>query len=67
MSYYAEELKDESVPSILNKLSIENDGEAKRFLIFLNNMCDYVLEESKNSVVVLKQAVCTSDAENPVM
>ncbi len=26
-------------------------------------MCDHVLEDSKNNVEVLNQAVCTSDAE----
>lgn len=63
MVYYAGKLQDESVLSILNKLSIENEGEAKSILVFLNSMCDHVVEDSKNGVVVLNQAVCTSDAE----
>ena len=63
MSYYAKKLNDESVLSVLKKLSIESEDEAKNVLSFLNNMCDLVLEDSKNSIVVLNQAVCTTDAE----
>lgn len=63
MSYYAEKLNDESVLSVLNKQSIESEVEAKNVLNFLSNLCDHVSDDSKNNVVVLNQAVCTSDTE----
>lgn len=63
MVFYAEKLNDNAVLSVLNKLSIDTEDEAKSVLAFLDSMCEIVVEDSKNKVVVLNQAVCTSDAE----
>ncbi len=63
MSYYAKKLGDDNVISVLDKLSIDNEDEAKKLLSFLNEMCSHVKQDSSNNVVVLNQVVCTSDAE----
>ncbi len=63
MAYYAKQLNDETVLRVLSNLSINTEDEAKRVLSFLEIMCDHVIEDAKNNVVVLNQSVCTSDAE----
>ncbi|MDV2080397.1 hypothetical protein [Marinobacter xestospongiae] len=63
MAFYATKLNDDAVLSVLNKLSIDTEDEAKSVVAFLDAMCKQVLEDSKTKIVVLSQTVCTSDAE----
>jgi len=63
MYQYAEKINDKGALTLIKRLSIDSESEAKNMLTFLELMCSHVLEDSKDNVVILNQPVCTSDLE----